>query len=452
VRAAFVISRQIGGAGWSTAEQQGRFLAPAGTRIEIDPAVMLSLQASHGPDVCTLLLNLAMLAKLDDQDRLVVDGGMERVRAVVGWGREKASRVFEQVRSAGFVVRSQEHDPSGVGRRQQFGTTVLVLDPALYAAAPIADTDGPGSGEPAPAIQRGSTGVTGVGKSGSGQPASTTQREDHRPVPGGAAGGSSGSGQPDTAATTVVGSSGNGQPDIAESDDVGREDPGRADVGFSASGQPDSMDDMDDAENTSSSSSTTSSSPGANLDAVHTERVRRLRSALGAIGFSDAAEIVRGYDLDLIEAWVQHVVEAIEADPTRFTNPGGFLRTQLDRGEPPPRATADIAAAVRALIGSADSGGDEIERGRNEESKTRAEPDLVAELSPEEAPEVDVAAVEDRLAALPEGDRDALMARVDAHFSSGPHRVVLEHVDDHGRAEIRAAYLARLLDSDGYPP
>jgi hypothetical protein len=446
MRPAFVITQRVGGAGWSTTGQHGGFVAPGAPRIEIYPAVMLSLQASLGPDVCTLLLNLAMLAELDGQDRLVVTGGMERVRAVIGWGRERAGRIFNQVQDAGFVIREKQHEPGKVGRRQQFGATVLILQPSMYGPPPIADTDDPA--------------VSTAGFSDSGRRPAATQSDVSREVPDGATVAPSDSGQPDSGHGSTVWSPGSGERDSGRFDVTVRVAPDGATVVPSGSGEPDSMDDMYDMDAGEHSSSSSSSSQPASSDDVDSrvfERARRLRAALAVIGFSDAADIIRLYDLDLVEAWVHHVLEVLETDPGRFTNPGGFLRTQLDRGDPPPTPAVSVAAAVRTLLdttpaptpgtGGGDGGAGSSVEVSDDPPTVDAVP-VVEEVSGHVA-EVDVAAIEARAAALSDTDRAVLAARVDAYFSSGPQRVVLEHVDEAGRAEIRAAYLERLLDADG---
>jgi hypothetical protein len=128
---AFTVKGQLGHVAYSSATGVGSFLPGGGSEVVVHPAASIELLSDVGSDGYVLLLTLATLARPDAAGRLVVEGGMERVRALLGWGREKSSRVFRDVSGAGFVLREQDTEVTGAGR-PRFSATRLVLDPGLY--------------------------------------------------------------------------------------------------------------------------------------------------------------------------------------------------------------------------------------------------------------------------------------------------------------------------------
>jgi hypothetical protein len=173
---AFSVKGQLGHVAYSSATGAGSFLPGGGSEVVVHPAASIELLSDVGSDGFVLLLTLATLARPDAESRLVVEGGMERVRVLLGWGREKSSRVFREVSGAGFVLREQDTEVTATGR-PRFSATRLVLDPGLY--------------QPSAAASAGTA------------TADTTQREDR---PGGSpADGPSGGGKPDSAEVSPAG-------------------------------------------------------------------------------------------------------------------------------------------------------------------------------------------------------------------------------------------------------
>lgn len=168
---AFSVKGQLGHVAYSSATGVGSFLPGGGSEVVVHPAASIELLSDVGSDGFVLLLTLATLARPDADSRLVVEGGMERVRVLLGWGREKSSRVFREVSAAGFVLREQDTEVTATGR-PRFSATRLVLDPGLYqpsaagsagsAAADTTQSEGRSAGSTA-------DGPSGDGKTGSAE-------------------------------------------------------------------------------------------------------------------------------------------------------------------------------------------------------------------------------------------------------------------------------------------
>ncbi len=277
---AFVIKQAVGALLWSPSDGSGQFTSLELSEVVMNTKPALELLRTVGSDGFSMLFTLAAAASVDDAGQLVVVGGVERLRALMNWKRDKAQRVFRDLLDAGFVARSQGSTIGNDGRRH-FVATVLVLHPQLYR--PEADS---------------TTSSTATGATGSGQlPTSTSLTAT-------AHSGSGTTGSVEQATPSAAGRSGSGD-----------EIPAHTAADVSGSGTTGSVHDMNDDEKEHSSSS----NPG---DAA------ALVSALRSLGFADADRIVATTERTMLIDALQYVLTSTSS----IANPGAYLRRLLRSG------------------------------------------------------------------------------------------------------------------------
>jgi hypothetical protein len=396
---AFIIKERIGGAAWSSVDQRGGFIAPTGNEVVLNTPVALALQADVGTEVFTLLLNLAMLATRDDDDRLVVEGGAERIGMMVGWGREKSFRIFNEAAEVGFVMREQDKGFAKDGK-PRYGRTRIVLAPTLYQPAADITDSGRGSG-------------SAVGFSDGGR--SDSAHTDSGPVRG----------------ISDSGVSDGGKPDPAR---VGPDGAGR---GISDGGDAAGMLSVD-----ADLSATTINTPAARDTAAEKARLReRHLRALAAINFIGAADAVAETDPALLEACLRYTLERIH----ELTNPPGFLKELLRAGGPP--ATANSAAELRSILDNLHDAPPQPDQPKPTMIVHQA-----AEI-PVEDDLIDLEALAVRLARLPREVRAEFEHEADQKLYALP-AYIRNHMPDSGEAQVRAAKLLDLVDDydQQFPP
>ena len=393
---AFTVKVPVAHLTWAAGTGRGGLLPATGSEVVLHPGATIELVVELGADGFALLTTLALLARPDDEGRLYVDGGVERLRTVLGWGEEKAGRVFREVAAAGFVTREQRKDPAARGR---FLPTRLILDPALYAPA-----------------------ATAPGKPGTGERS-----------PGGTAPGEPGSGQPG-AGGTGVGSSAPGDAG------AGARFPGRTGSEFTGPGQPRPMDELSDEEMGHGHLSAAvvedaAPEPGARATLV---------AALELLAFTDAAAVLDRHPADLVERSVRYVVERLE----HLDNPGGYLRRLVEQGGPP-LAGPGLAARLSGLLGPAAPASEPPPPG------PFPSPGGGAGSPPTEpaGPALDVAEVERRLAVLDEVTRTRIVAAADEAADLARQRAELRgmRLPKPAVAAARHQYLVEHLTADDSP-
>jgi hypothetical protein len=347
---AFTIKAPLGRVVWSSGTGRGSFVPASGSEVVVHPSAALELMAAVGSDGFVLLLALATLAHPDQENRLAVTGGAERVGDLLGWGRDKSQRVFRALAAAGFVLREQGRVTTGKAR---FAPTKLILDPGLYQ--PVADPPA-ASGTPPPA------------------PAVTDQSTTGGHAPQGAMFGAAESGSEDVSAGGIAGRfSGGGvsededsPPGSTAAAESGSEDVSAGGIAgrFSGPGRPRVMNDVDDAGNDFPSSSQRSADQPADgsspADASWAETppdepplggddrydpsAAAVLAALVALGFSDAREVLLNTDPTVMRNSLEYLLANIES----IERPGAYLRQLLRSGGPP--SGGDLVGRLTAAL------------------------------------------------------------------------------------------------------
>ena len=246
----FTVKTAIGGALWAADDAKGGWVTMHGSEVVTHPGPAMALMREVGADGFVLLTTLACLAASDHTGRLVVTGGRERVRVVLGWGREKMIRVFNEVAAAGFVSSEQQQYARSDGQRR-FSQSRLILSTVLYQP----------DGQRFPNIGKPDTGKT-----------NDTFPDVSKPDNG----------------ETIEESPAVGKPDTGN---LATNNAGEPAVGFPGAANPDTMNDFDDEKESSS-----------------------LIHALAVLGFSEAREVVRSNPRDELITkltFVQHNLATI---------------------------------------------------------------------------------------------------------------------------------------------
>ncbi len=285
---AFVIKQAVGALLWSPSKSAGEFASLELSEVVMNTQPALELLRSVGSDGFSMLFTLAASASVDESGQLVVVGGVERLRSLMNWKRDKAQRVFRELLEAGFVARSQGSTIGNDGRRH-FVATVLVLHPHLYQPSAHRDVA---------EVPVGTTGTDGsaAGFTGTGRPRPNT-------ATGGSGTDDSGSG--DRVVFSATGEPGSGDVPAARTADA-----------VSGTGEPRSshVNDDDDDEKDHSSS-----------DPVE---AAALVTALRSLGFADADRIVEQTERAVLVESLHYVLTST----TAIGNPGAYLRRLLRTG------------------------------------------------------------------------------------------------------------------------
>jgi hypothetical protein len=368
---AFTIKAPIGRVMFSADTDRGGFMVGGGAEVVMHPGPALALLVRVGPDGFALLFTLATLARPDEDGRLVVEGGVERVRATIEWSKNRAQNVFNRLAELGFVTREQDRRTTG---RARFATTRLILDSSLYQPAP------PPAGEPA--FDRVSPGGTAAPVLGS------EHRGSGGVSPGGTGAPISGTESPATelSGTESAGSEHRGSDGVSPDGTV---------APMFGTGQAGTM--SDDDVTVSSSSL-----PGR-------DRASRLAD-LAMLGFSDAAEVVDTTDPDVLDRSLQWLAEHQDT----VENPGGYLRRLLTAGGPAPPRTFDPQPRDPPPPSPA--------RQPDAAPPPPGPPAPPPGVWPDDDPSMAAAELDARLAALPLAVRDAFEAAADEEVAAVAER------------------------------
>ena len=271
--------------------------------IELDFDAFRTVRRRVGPEAMMVLLEVAALAYIDSDGRLVADtnagdlaqrvaGAEPGAPAHRGWSRQPVNDMLARLEAAGFVVREQHSTFDG--SRSTFGTGRVVLSPRLYL---VDDRDG---GERSP-INTQPKRVVG-----------TRQASSRR------ANGEQGCAVPNLDNATPAGDSGvDGNLDNAVAELVGKMSvlPGQRVNGFGVNAELDNThhDDVDEKNH-------------------HHDLTEQAIQALERAGVQgDVEELVRTCGASNALAWVDYAISN-----QRIGNPAAYIASMVRRGQPPP--------------------------------------------------------------------------------------------------------------------